>query len=462
MEFFDANFLFLFTLLVLTLKSARPQLRGALVLGFSALFYLSHSLYHAFYLFFTILFAYSLYVYSWKRRRIAASSFLVFLAYLGLIIRAKYFPSWGMLTFFEDGPGNLNDDFYNILLPIGVSFHLLQNLSLFFDLQRTNYQDPLSLKEFLLMNFFFPKVLAGPIDRVQQARQDLSFNNTENRDKTYQGIKLFIFGAAYKTLIANKVAPFVDTVFGDSSFYSGQSVLAGLFFFRVQLFADFYGYFLMAYGLANIVGANISINFRRPYCSIGFSDHWRRWNITLGGWFRDYAMFPLAHKINSRWKSFLLVTFIFALVGVWHGFEFKFLVWGIINGVFVAVESNFLKKTIFNLGRSGFFARFFASMATLALISLASVFIRAKDTVSALDALNSVFSWKLGGILEMDAVLWPILLYALFEAFHWLKEMKGESLQVKRHLEIPVLLVLVVLTVVYQEGGYRGFIYFQF
>ena len=182
---------------------------------------------------------------------------------------------------------------------------------------------------------FFPKLLAGPIERagsfLAQLRVPISFNDAA----VTAGLRLLLWGLFKKVVIADRLAGFVDAAYAQPSLASPADLFLGTYFFAFQLYCDFSGYSDIAIGTAAVLGFNLMENFRRPYFALSVGEFWaRRWHLSLTSWFRDYVYIPLGGNRVSRLRQAINVLTVFLLSGLWHGANWTFVVWGGLNGVY--------------------------------------------------------------------------------------------------------------------------------
>jgi alginate O-acetyltransferase complex protein AlgI len=186
--------------------------------------------------------------------------------------------------------------------------------------------------------FLFPKLIAGPIVKYRDIERYLTDHRVSISDFKL-GLLRFALGMAKKVLIADGLAPTVETTFGVSpdALSSGNAWL-GLLCFSFQIYFDFSGYSDMAIGMARMMGFPLRENFNQPYLAINFTDFWHRWHISLSTWIRDYLYIPLGGNRGSNWRVYLNLVICFVLSGLWHGANWTFLVWGLYHGVFLIAD----------------------------------------------------------------------------------------------------------------------------
>jgi D-alanyl-lipoteichoic acid acyltransferase DltB (MBOAT superfamily) len=225
------------------------------------------------------------------------------------------------------------------LLPVGISFYTFQALSYIIDVQRGRQEAERDFGYVALYLAFFPTLLAGPIERAShllpQLRKHVSFNPTT----VSMGLRWILWGFFMKVVIADNAARYVNEIYGNVHAYVGWPLLLATYFFAIQIFCDFAGYSLIAIGSARVLGIDLIQNFRRPYLAASFGDFWRRWHISLSSWFRDYVYIPLGGSRNGRIRTLLNVFITFFLSGLWHGASWTFVLWGLLHGLYLIVES---------------------------------------------------------------------------------------------------------------------------
>ena len=257
-----------------------------------------------------------------------------------------------------------------LILPLGISFYTFQAAGYLFDVYRGNLPAEKNPLRFLLFVSFFPQLIQGPIARYDRLAPQLLktavFENPidasvrEKNDRAIlaveRGLLLIAWGFFKKKVLADRAAPFVDEVFGNASAYGGWVSVLAVLLYSLQQYCDFSGGIDMVSGIAELFGVRLAENFRRPYFSVSLADFWRRWHITLGSWMRDYVFYPfalsrpvaaLSRMLKKRGQTQLSRTLpaalgnllVFLLVGLWHGATANYLLWGLYNGLILAVST---------------------------------------------------------------------------------------------------------------------------
>lgn len=242
------------------------------------------------------------------------------------------------LVVFKYGHFISDETHFSIIAPLGISFFTFQALSYVFDVYRKKYPAEQKLSNYLTYMAFFPSMIAGPINRYDQLMPQLNTVQGFNRPLAEKGLKMILWGMFLKVVIADRLQLYIDPVFDGFLQESGSSLLMAAILYSIQLYTDFAGYSLMAIGAAATLGYNLKQNFHNPYFSIGITDFWHRWHITLAHWLRDYIYIPLGGSRCSKRRNYANILITFAVSGIWHGANWTFIVWGLLHGLFQVIE----------------------------------------------------------------------------------------------------------------------------
>lgn len=224
----------------------------------------------------------------------------------------------------------------DVLLPLGISFYTFQIIAYVVDVYRKKQKAEAHFGHYLLFISFFPQLVAGPIERAGHLLEQLKNNGPLSQTKWLSAFWLIAVGFWKKLFLADRLGTFVDPVFAQpAAAFSGEVVVAVLFF-GFQIYGDFSGYSDIARGLARFFGIDLMLNFKQPYLAHSLQDFWRRWHISLSGWFRDYVYIPLG---GNRTKfAGLNLWVVFGLSGLWHGANWTFVCWGLWHGLLLGLE----------------------------------------------------------------------------------------------------------------------------
>ncbi|MBC7534203.1 MAG: MBOAT family protein [Ferruginibacter sp.] len=290
----------------------------------------------------------------------------------------------GMFKYYNFFISNLNQltgtDFILLkwILPIGLSFHTFQSLAYTIEVYHGRQKAISHAGYYALYVMFYPQLVAGPIERPQHLLPQLFTAQRFSSQKLYEGLRLMGWGFFKKLVIADRIGQFADAVFNNPTHAGTSSIWLAVFFFSIQIYADFSGYSDIAIGAARCMGINLSLNFNRPYQSNNIRQFWKRWHISLSSWFRDYVYIPLGgnRRGPARRKIYLMLTFL--LSALWHGAGWTFLVWGFLHGIFTLVYDWF-KKCFASFQ----IPNFFAWLITGTCVGFAWIFFRAASIKNA-------------------------------------------------------------------------------
>ena len=234
----------------------------------------------------------------------------------------------------------------HLALPLGISFFTFQLISYVADVYLRAVPAERGLTRFAAYILMFPHLIAGPIVRYANIRDELH----ADRRKTGRpglGLQYFIVGLCQKVLVANTVAPLADHAFNlPAAGLEPTTAWLGAFAYTLQIYFDFCGYSNMAIGLAFLMGFTFPKNFDYPYVSRSLTEFWRRWHISLSSWFRDYVYIPLGGNRRGAWKTVRNLLVVFLLTGFWHGAAWNFIAWGLYHGAFLLIERFGLGKAL--------------------------------------------------------------------------------------------------------------------
>ena len=224
---------------------------------------------------------------------------------------------------------------WDILLPIGLSFHTFQSLSYVIEVYRGNQKAERHFGTYSLFVMFFPQLVAGPIERAGNLLHQFYERHTFDYARVTGGLKLVLWGLFKKVVIADRLAVYANAVYNNPYDYSGWPLIVATVFFAFQIYCDFSGYSDIAIGVAQVLGFRLMDNFNRPYFSKSVPEFWKRWHISLTSWFKDYLYIPLGGNRVGKPRWYLNLFIVFLLSGFWHGANWTFIVWGALNGFYL-------------------------------------------------------------------------------------------------------------------------------
>ena len=399
-----------------------------------------------------------------KRKLLLTASMIFNLGLLGVF---KYY-NFFMENFMEIANSvglHTNPILLKIALPVGISFYTFQTMSYTIDIYRKQLEPTKDFIAFAAFVGYFPQLVAGPIERASNLLPQMSKRRYFDYQKAVDGMRQALWGFFKKVVIADAVAPLVDQAFGDPSGFSAIALITGALLFSIQIYCDFSGYSDIAIGISKIFGIDLMQNFRTPYFSRDIAEFWRRWHISLSTWFRDYLYIPLG---GSRGSTALKVrnTFaIFIVSGFWHGANWTFIIWGLINALL------FLPLLLAKRNRSNLndpeISDLHRILLTFSITTIAWIFFRADSLSHATDYLQNIAIWNSGKSLSIKPTL--VVYIALLFLGDWIGRKHDFSLNILTEgvlsksplMRLTLYLSLAYLILLY-IGGQQNFIYFQF
>jgi alginate O-acetyltransferase complex protein AlgI len=369
-----------------------------------------------------------------------------------------------------------------IVLPVGLSFYTFQSLGYVIDVYRGKVPAVRSLPEFALYVAFFPQLVAGPIERAGHMLPQYRATRIFSGATLESGLLLMAWGLFKKMVIADNLAPYVNTVFQHPASYSGSGLITAIVFFAFQIYCDFSGYSDCARGVARTLGFDVMVNFNLPYFSKNPVEFWRRWHISLSQWFQDYLYFPLAMRymrrggFASKYKAHIIS---FALIGLWHGANWTFitfgLYWGLMTAFYLYIQERLsdlpegsLLKPAGGAGLRGALS----ILVTFVIVCIGWVLFRADSIAAAMHIFAHIFSSQgISEVVRAD-VMRAYWLWSMIAAL-WLAEWSCwrypailEQLTVSPAGRLAVRYGLAIAIVcsylANQQAKVLPFIYFQF
>ncbi|EDS06448.1 MBOAT family protein [[Clostridium] scindens ATCC 35704] len=246
--------------------------------------------------------------------------------------------------------------FQKLILPLGISFYTFQSMGYIIDVYWGKYEAEKNPFRFALFVSFFPQLLQGPIGRFDRLARQLYEQHSFDLLKAQYALQLMLWGFFKKLVLADRAAVVVNQVFQNYTQYSGVTNIVAVLMYSIQLYMDFSGGMDVVMGVAALFGVELDQNFKRPYFATSITDFWHRWHITLGTWMKDYIFYPVS---LSKWmgkfgkwskKAFGKKTgrvvpicvaniIVFLVVGIWHGAAWKYIAYGLYNGLIIAISS---------------------------------------------------------------------------------------------------------------------------
>ena len=364
-----------------------------------------------------------------------------------------------------------------LVLPVGISFYTFQSMAYTIDVYRGRLPAHRRLGVFATYVALFPQLVAGPIERATNMLPQFALKFDFDYDRVVSGLRLALWGFFKKVVIADRLAIYVNEVYGNVEAYTGASLILAATFFTFQVYCDFSGYSDIAIGLARVMGFRLMENFRRPFLATSVSEFWRRWHISLSSWFRDYVYISLGGNRCGLARQLFNVFLVFTLSGLWHGAAWTFAIWGAMHGVAAAIETWFRARKIQLLPDNalcyaikvvypGLFLTFSLIVFRSAnLEEISYIFRHLFDFSRGLSALTDPFA---AGLLPQRLeftlsfmLIGGLLLIDWIDERHGIEALFGQLALLPRWGIYYALLVSIYVSLFYHTAA-QDFIYFQF
>lgn len=411
-----------------------------------------------------------------KRRR-----FLVFLGLLqglGGLFFFKYFNFFvaSLTDAFAEFNISLNVQTLNILLPLGISFYTFRTISYLLDVDSGKIEPTKDWIVFFNYVSFFPSLLAGPIDRANHLIPQLERKRENNQSQTTNGFRQILWGLFKKVVIADNCSIVTNQIFDNYHAFPASSLLLGSFLYIIELYADFSGYSDMAIGFSRLIGFNISRNFNFPFYAENIAEFWQKWHISLTSWMTEYVYTPLSFVFRGLGKLGMILAIVinFILVGLWHGANWTFILYGFLHGCYfiplILRGTLNKKKSIANENQGLRFRKFTNRLGTFTLVMLTAILFRSKNVTQAFQYYDTIFSKSLFSTPVLPIGNLNIIVIMLFILLMLAIEWNGKEEQYgtanlfsnkPKQYRIIFSYVLVLAIFVF-AGAKQQFIYFQF
>lgn len=401
-------------------------------------------------------------------------SIIVNLGFLGVFKYFNFFAASMAVAMANIGL-HVNPWTLKVILPVGISFYTFHGLSYVIDIYKNRIKAERNFIDYSLFVSFFPLLVAGPIERATHLLPQVKKARTFDYYMAADGLRQILWGLFKKAVIADQCSEFANVIFANSSGYTGSTLVLGALFFTFQIYCDFSGYSDMALGIARLFGIDLLRNFAFPYFSRDIAEFWRRWHISLSSWFRDYLYIPLGGSEGGTWTKVRNTFIIFLVSGFWHGANWTFITWGLLNALYIMpliiFNKNRVNLQIVAQGRAlPSLREFFQILLTFSLTVFAWIFFRATSMSHAFSYIGRIFSKSLFIVPQFDAsrvmVFETVILIIVFIIIEWsgresqyaiasLARFKRKSYRYAFYFSLILMIYLFM-------GREQQFIYFQF
>lgn len=346
------------------------------------------------------------------------------------------------------------------ILPVGISFYILQSMSYTIDFYRGKIEREKSFIRYATYIAFFPRIVAGPIERAGNLLPQLRKTPKVSTQDFADGLSLFIVGLFKKVALADYLALYVDKVYATPQQFQSPALILATFLFCWQIYFDFSGYTDMARGLARMIGLRLMLNFNNPYLATGLGEFWSRWHISLSSWFKDYVYIPLGGNRRGRFNTYKNMFLTMLISGLWHaglyhGAAGTFVIWGAVHalGRFCTRE---LEKTSFYKNKVPKLAK---QLFVFVFVGFAWIFFRAESISDAWVIVTRIFTSDLA---NPYCPLFALTLIFSVWLYQFIYESKIKRVLDLRPVRIAIVLSMIFYIAVFTSSTEKAFIYSQF
>ena len=346
-----------------------------------------------------------------------------------------------------------------LALPLGISFYTFQMISFIVDVYRRNTESKVSFIHFATYSTMFPQIASGPITRYGEVKETLDRVKGVKAGYLEKGMIAFTLGLGYKVLLADKIAALWNDVWRVGAYgIDVATAWLGAWSYSMQIYFDFWGYSLMAMGVAGMLGFNLPVNFTEPYSSKTMTSFWRNWHVTLGRWFKDYLYIPMGGKVRMLFN--MLVVWL--LTGIWHGAGYNFIIWGLFLFVILMIEKLTYGKWMENTKVIGHIYMILLIPISWTIFNLTDVGELGAYLLRMIGVpLEGMVVYGFNQFIELITTYWWIMgLCIIFATPYPMKLVK----RFRKNIITKIILLAIFWYSVYQIAitGDNPFIYFQF
>lgn len=405
-----------------------------------------------------------------KRKAWLVASIVINLGLLGVFKYYNFFVE-NINTAFQSAGLSTNFTALHLILPIGISFYTFHGLSYVFDIYRSKIKPEKDFITYSLFVSYFPLLVAGPIERATHLLPQLKNKRTFSLTLASDGFRQILYGLFKKMVIADTCAEYANMVFNNYHSFSSITLVLGAVFFAFQIYGDFSGYSDIAIGTSKLFGIELIRNFSFPYFSRNISEFWRRWHISLSSWFKDYLYIPLGGSKGSTFQKVRNVLIIFLVSGFWHGANWTFIIWGLLNALFIlpqVLKGNNRKYMAIVAANSYLptMRDFFLMVLTFALTCFAWIFFRSPNIADAFGYVSGIFSFDLD-LSKTSYNKIYLLFIVFFILVEWAGRKKEYALQLIGDIKNPAIVyiaevMVIMIILIFCTANTSQFIYFQF
>jgi len=341
------------------------------------------------------------------------------------------------------------------LLPAGLSFFLFQSMGYVIDNYRGTVEREKSFIAHATFVAFFPRLLAGPIERAGNLLPQLHETPRIKVDDFADGLSLFVVGLFKKIALADYLALYVAKVYAAPGEFQGPALILATFLFAWQIYFDFSGYTDMARGIARMMGIRLMLNFNNPYLATSLGEFWSRWHISLSSWFKDYVYIPLGGNRKGNFNTYRNIFLTMVLSGLWHGAAWTFVLWGVVHAV-GRFATRGMERTAFYRDRVPRFAK---QILVFGIVTFAWIFFRAESTGDAWLIVTRIFT---SGLADPYCPLLAVGLIAAVWCYQYVFESPLRRALQTRAVRIALVILMLAFLAIFTPSSGQAFIYMQF
>jgi D-alanyl-lipoteichoic acid acyltransferase DltB (MBOAT superfamily) len=400
----------------------------------------------------------------WARKLLLGFSIVLSLSFL------LYFKYSGFLADILNQITHAGFRIDTLFLPIGISFYTFQSISYIVDVYTKKIPSSNSFVDYAFYMTFFPHLVAGPIVRAKDFIPQVNQPMELTKKIWSEGFFRIAIGLTKKLLFADFLAKYVDMVHTNPSLYSGFENLMSMYAYTFQIYFDFSGYSDIAIGIAILLGYRLKENFDNPYRSTNITEFWRKWHISLSSWLKDYIYIPLGGNRKGKVNTYLFLLITMTIGGIWHGANWKFIVWGIAHGLALAIHKlfvSYLQKK--NIAVSSLWSTLWPGLLTFHLVALLWILFRAESFQTAFISMELIWSkTNLTDALGFFVARKEFVYLFIFSAVVIFSPSIIKLKLAKWFESMPFIVVLIIflcllqLILQFKSQEIQPFIYFQF
>ena len=381
--------------------------------------------------------------------------FLIFFSTTTLILILIYFKYMSFILNTINKITILNFSVQNIIIPLGISFFILQAISYPIDVYRNDVKVEKNFLKFALFISFFPQLLSGPISKSKEMLPQINVNHQYSSNNIHNGFLYILYGLFKKVVIADLLSVGINNIYNNLHSFTGIPLIIAVFAYSFQIYFDFSGYSNIAYGCGKMLGFELNKNFNSPYFANSIKNFWARWHISLSTWFRDYLYIPLGGNRRKKYRVYLNLLIVFLVSGLWHGPAWTYIIWGALHASYQILEKNFKLK---------FKSNYLNIIKTFLLVTLAWIFFRANTFSDAIYVITNAFKINLNNIIsQIMSIGWDRYdLFMLFiftviifiiELLNYKKGIFNKIFNLDYRIKLLIYIVLIISILIFGHYG---------